>query len=235
MTRNAPPRSQAREFPISAEDRIFHSFTQALAKARRFEEPYRHWLVEDVLPEDVMTELAGLEFPVAGVGDLSGKREYHNDTRHYIDAANIAAHPCAAALAHAFQAPRMARAVEAFFETDIEGTFLRIEYAQDTSGFWLEPHTDLGVKRLTLLLYLPNGEGQDDLGTDIYNGDKSWAKRAPFKANAAMAFVPGADTYHGFEAREIAGVRKSLILNYVTTDWRAREQLCFPEATVTRG
>lgn len=182
-----------------------------------------------------MEELAALDFAVAGVGDLSGKREYHNDTRHYIDAENIAAYACAAALAHAFQGPRMARAVEGFFETDIEGTFLRIEYAQDTSGFWLEPHTDLGVKRLSLLLYLPNGGGQDDLGTDIYNGDKSWAKRAPFTPNAAMAFVPGDNTYHGFEAREIKGVRKSLILNYVTTDWRAREQLCFPEATVTRG
>lgn len=176
-----------------------------------------------------------MEFPVAGVGDLSGKREYHNDTRHYIDRNNIAAFDCAAHLAEAFQAPRMVRAVEEFFETDIEGTFLRIEYAQDMTGFWLEPHTDLGVKRLTLLLYLPNGEGQDDLGTDIYNADKSWAKRAPFAANAAMAFVPGGDTYHGFEAREIKGVRKSLILNYVTTDWRDREQLCFPDATVTRG
>lgn len=181
-----------------------------------------------------MEDIAALELPVSGVGDLSGKREYHNDTRHYIDQANIAAHECAASLAHAFQAPRMVALIEAFFKTAIDGTFLRIEYAQDTSGFWLEPHTDLGVKRLTLLLYLPNAGGQDDLGTDIYNADKSWAKRAPFAPNSAMAFVPGGDTYHGFEAREIKGVRKSLILNYVTTDWRDRDQLCFPEATVTR-
>ncbi|PQA89421.1 2OG-Fe(II) oxygenase [Hyphococcus luteus] len=220
--------------PVPAEDRIFESFTAALARAERFEEPYRHWLIRDVLPSDILEDLAALDFPLADVSDKSGKREYHNETRHYIDRENIAAHPQAAALAHAFQAPRMAGAVEAFFETDIEGTFLRIEYAQDMTGFWLEPHTDLGVKRLTVLLYLPNGEGQDDLGTDIYNSDKSWAKRSPFTPNSAMAFVPGGDTYHGFEPREIKGVRKSLILNYVTTDWRDREQLCFPDKTVTR-
>lgn len=221
--------------PAPAEDRIFASFTAALDQAERHEAPYRHWLFRNILPTDVLEDFAALEFPVSGVGDLSGKREYHNDTRHYIDRENIAAFDCAAAIANAFQAPRMVRCVEAFFETEIEGTFLRIEYAQDTTGFWLEPHTDLGVKRLTLLLYLPNGGDQDDLGTDIYGRDKSWAKRAPFTPNSAMAFVPGGDTYHGFEHREIKGVRKSLILNYVTTDWRDREQLCFPEATVTRG
>ncbi len=182
-----------------------------------------------------MESLASMTFPVAGVGGLSGKREYHNDTRHYIDQNNIAAHPAAATLANAFQAPRMVRAVETFFETEIDGTFLRIEYAQDTAGFWLEPHTDLGVKRLSLLIYLPNGEGQDDLGTDIYSADKSWAKRAPFTPNSALGFVPGDNTYHGFEKREIKGVRKSLILNYVTTEWRDREQLCFPDKTASRN
>ncbi len=220
--------------PAPTEDRIFASFAAALGRATRFEEPYRHWQVRNVLPKDVVSDFASLEFPVSGVGDLSGKREYHNETRHYVDAGNIAQFDCAAALANAFQAPRMIRAVEAFFETEIDGTFLRIEYAQDVTGFWLEPHTDLGVKRLTLLIYLPNGDGQDDLGTDIYNSDKSWAKRAPFTPNSATAFVPSNDTYHGFERREIAGVRKSLILNYVTTDWRDREQLCFPETPVSR-
>ena len=34
------------------------------------------------------------------------------------------------------------------------GTYLRIEFAQDIDGFWLEPHTDLGVKVFTMLLYL---------------------------------------------------------------------------------
>jgi hypothetical protein len=222
------------EVPAPAEDRIIASVAAALGRAARFEEPYRHWIVNRLLPSDILSDLKALKFPVYNPGELSGKREYHNDTRHYIDTQNIAAHHCAAAIASAFQAPRMVRAIEAFFETVIDGTLLRIEYAQDVTGFWLEPHTDLGVKRLTMLIYLSDTNSHDGLGTDIYDAQKNCVKRAPFTDNSAMCFVPGGDTYHGFEPREIEGVRKSLILNYVTTDWRDREQLCFPDSLVRR-
>ena len=47
-----------------------------------------------------------------------------------------------------------------------------------------------------------------------------------------MIFVPADDTFHGFERRPIKGVRKSLIINYVTDEWRAREQLAFGEAPI---
>jgi hypothetical protein len=47
-----------------------------------------------------------------------------------------------------------------------------------------------------------------------------------------MIFVPSNNTYHGFEKRPIKGVRTSLIINYVTNEWRAREQLSFPEAPI---
>ncbi|MGD1038002.1 MAG: hypothetical protein ABR878_12590 [Roseiarcus sp.] len=49
---------------------------------------------------------------------------------------------------------------------------------------------------------------------------------------AAMVFAPGDDTWHGFEKRRIERVRRSVILNYVTHEWRAREQLSFPEQAV---
>lgn len=168
------------------------------------------------------------------MGGVSGKRELHNDTRRYFDQANIERHNCIRAIAGAFQTSRMVRALESFFAADLDGTFLRIEYAQDLTGFWLEPHTDLGVKRITLLIYISDDPAHGDMGTDIYNADKTHSKRSPFAPNMAMAFVPGDNTYHGFEKREIPGVRKSLILNYVTTEWRDREQLCFPETAVRR-
>ena len=34
------------------------------------------------------------------------------------------------------------------------------------------------------------------------------------------------------EPRQIDGVRKSVIINYVTSEWRAREQLAFPNAPI---
>jgi hypothetical protein len=116
--------------------------------------------------------------------------------------------------------------------SDLSGAYVRLEYAQDTDGFWLNPHTDLGVKRLTLLIYLSESVDQADLGTDIYRDPETWAKRPRFEDNAALMFVPGANTWHGMERRRIPGVRRSVIMNYVTDDWRAREQLAYPDTPV---
>ena len=108
------------------------------------------------------------------------------------------------------------RLVHDAFGAPIDDTFLRLEYAQDVDGFWLEPHTDLGVKKFTCLIYLSDGPGHDTLGTDIYWSRERHFGVSPFKRGAAMVFVPGDDTWHGFEKRPIEGVRRSVILNYVT-------------------
>jgi hypothetical protein len=71
-----------------------------------------------------------------------------------------------------------------------------------------------------------------DLGTDIYDQDRKHVGRSPFAPNAALVFVPSNITYHGFEPRRIEGVRKSVIINYVTDEWRAREQLAFPDRPI---
>ena len=118
--------------------------------------------------------------------------------------------------------------IASFFGSKLDGTYLRVEYGQDTDGFWLEPHTDLGVKMFTMLLYMSKDPQHSALGTDIYDTDKKHVGASPFAPNAAMVFVPSDITYHGFEARKIEGVRKSVIINYVTNEWRAREQLAFP-------
>lgn len=214
------------------ETEIKEALQRSFASAARFDEPYRHWVLGGFFPDAVAADVQTVEFPVADLGGVSGKRELHNDARHYVDEANRARLPSFAAIANAYQSADMARAIEEFTGAKLDGTYLRIEYAQDVSGFWLEPHTDLGVKRLTILIYLSDGEDHDNLGTDIYDSAKQWFKRAPFAHNGAMMFVPSDNTYHGFENRNINGVRKSLILNYVTEEWRDREQLAFPEATV---
>ena len=214
---------------------ITESVAASLARAERSETPYRHWTLRSVFPDETLAQLKALDFPLQEMGGISGKREYHNDSRHYFDRDAIRTFPVAKAVAEAFQAPQMVRTLQDFFSTDLEGTFLRLEYAQDVEGFWLQPHTDLGVKRITMLIYLSDGDGHGDLGTDIYASEEEWAGRSPFAPGVAMAFVPGATTYHGFQKRSIDGVRKSLILNYVTTDWRERGQLSFPDEMVSAG
>ena len=202
----------------------------SIANRRRFDEPYRHFLVENLFPDAICRALRDLPFAAPSLEGVSGKRELHNDTRSYFDAAGMARFSLMRAIAEALQSSGVTHAIAEAFEAPIDDTFLRLEYAQDIDGFWLEPHTDLGVKKFTGLIYL--SEDHDNLGTDIYRSRDEHVGRSPFKPNSAMIFVPSDKTWHGFERRPIAGVRKSVILNYVTHEWRAREQLSFPEAPV---
>jgi hypothetical protein len=206
-------------------------FESAMRAAPAVEEPYRHWLLSDVLPGPVAAALDALPFAAPPLDGVSGSREIHNNTRRYIDAAAIAEHGCARSLAEAFQDPATVAVIEEVTGARLDGCCLRIEYAQDTDGFWLQPHTDLGVKKFTLLYYL-GPAGQPDLGTDVYADAATWSHRAPFEPGGALAFVPSDRTWHGFEPRPIPVVRKSLIVNYVTEAWMAREQLAYPDRPV---
>lgn len=201
-------------------------------RGQQIERPYRHWLLSNSLPEGMGDELTSLPFPPPALGGVSGKRELHNATRKYFDVENRSRYPVVEAFAQALQSRSVTRAVEDRFGARLSGTYLRLEYAQDTGGFWLEPHTDLGVKAFTMLLYLSRDAAHRDLGTDIYDADQRHVGRSPFEPSAAMVFVPSRDTFHGFEPRTIEGVRKSIIINYVTNEWRAREQLSFPDRPI---
>ena len=46
----------------------------------------------------------------------------------------------------------------------LRDSHLRIEYCLDTDGFWLEPHTDIGAKLFTMLVYLSREARQRSLG-----------------------------------------------------------------------
>ncbi|MDR3508320.1 MAG: 2OG-Fe(II) oxygenase [Caulobacteraceae bacterium] len=208
------------------------AFAESLKRAQSSDQPYRHWTLTEVFPADTVAALSALPFPVPALDGVSGARELHNNTRQYFDAENNALHPVCAAVAEAFQDPATVRAIAEATGAAIDDCYLRIEYAQDTNGFWLQPHTDLGVKKLTLLYYLADAPDQDSLGTDIYADAGAWVKRSAFAPNTAMVFVPSDITWHGFEPRPIKGVRKSVIINYVTDEWRAREQLAYPQNPV---
>jgi hypothetical protein len=213
--------------PMLTADAVKQSLLASFAAAKGFDQPYRHWFVEDCLPATALDAAMNLPFAAPALGGVSGKREVHNATRKYFDVENRGRFPVASAMADALQTEEVTRTIEKKFGSRLEGTYLRIEYAQDTDGFWLEPHTDLGVKLFTFLLYLSKDEAHAELGTDIYDDQKKHVARSPFKPGGAMIFVPSNITYHGFE-----GVRKSIIINYVSNEWKAREQLAFPDRPI---
>jgi hypothetical protein len=214
---------------------VYSTLSASIAHRQRSDEPYTHWILSNVFPASSVAELAKLSFPVTNVGDVSGRRELHNATRHYFDPANIAKYKVCREIAEVLQSPSMVGQIAKAFGTSLDGTYLRIEFAQDAGNFWLEPHTDLGVKKFTMLYYLSADAGHRDLGTDIYRNKETHFGRPPFIQNTALIFVPSDKTWHGFEKRDIPGVRKSVIINYVTTEWRAREQLAWGENPVRAG
>lgn len=214
-------------------DKVVSSMQASIETARVEDKPYRHWFLKSCLPPGFVAAINALPFEAPALGGVSGKREVHNATRKYFDAENMARYPVCRAVGDAFQSPRLTGEITRAFGAKLKGCYLRVEYAQDTDGFWLEPHTDLGVKVFTMLLYLSTDPRHATLGTDIYDTDRKLTGTSPFESNGAMIFIPSGVSYHGFEPRRIEGVRKSLIINYVTDEWRAREQLAFADTPLS--
>ena len=216
----------------SRSEDIKASLQKSVRSAEQHDSPYRHWFLENVFPQPVYEVLKDMPFPVADLGGVSGTREAHNADRVYFSGKNLDEFENCRAAAEAFQDSETVRLFSDAFGGKLQDSFVRIEYAQDIDGFWLKPHTDLGVKMFTMLIYMSDDPSHADLGTDIYADPDTHVGRSPFRPNSAMIFIPSDNTWHGFERRPIQGVRRSIILNYVTNEWRAREQLAFPQDPV---
>ncbi len=214
---------------------LIASIASAWPRTRPEASPFRHWLLRQALPHDVAQDIAALPVPAPEIDDTQGRRETHNATRWFFSRENQECFPVCSGMAVAFQNADVVRMLERLTGTGLSGTSLRIEYCQDTDGFWLEPHTDIGAKRFTALVYLSEGPGAEGLGTDIYDDDRRHLGTVPGGFDAGLIFIPGANTWHGFRRRSFAGIRKSIIINYVGPEWRARHELAFPDAPIAAG
>ena len=200
------------------------------AEARAF--PFSHWLLSDVLPDAMCVGIDALPVAPAISGDTQGKRETNNSLRVFFGAAQRSAWPACQSVAAGLQNPIVARQLEHVCGITLAGSYLRIEYCLDTQGFWLEPHTDIGAKLLTMLIYLSDTPGCEAWGTDLLDSEKRLVATTPYHRNDGFMFIPGSDTWHGFRERPIRGVRRSLIVNYVIPEWRSRHELAFPQEPV---
>lgn len=207
-------------------------FLRRLDQSDRRSEPYAYWLLEDALPEECAAAIRDLPWAVPEIADTGGKRENHNALRAFFSAENQERFAVCRDLSEALQDPETIAALERQTGARLAGSYLRIEHCQDTDGFWLEPHTDIGAKLFTMLIYLSTGPGSESWGTDIYDTERNHLGASPYGFNKGLIFVPGEDTWHGFERRPIGGVRKSIIVNYVKDEWRARHELAYPNRPV---
>ena len=212
--------------------KIAGHFSRALRRSRRGEWPYVHWKMRNVLPEKVCVGFLALPIAPPVLGPTDGTRNTYNRTRCFITPSMRARFPVCAALADALQGREVARLIGETFKIEVAGGNLRMEYMQDLDGAWLEPHRDIPEKLFSMVIYLFTGPEAKDWGTDIYDADRKWVGRSAGEFNTGVTFVPGPATWHGFDPRPIVGVRRLMEINYVRSDWRDRDQLCFPDRPI---
>jgi hypothetical protein len=197
--------------------------------ARHIQAPFDYWLLSDILPKGMIDDLAGLPFAPPENPVFSGRRESNNSTRVYFTPENQEKFPVCRDAVALFSDRIVRRALEKMTGADLSQGQLRIEYCQDVDGFWLEPHLDISVKFFTMLVYLSDDPNLFDAGTDIYDStpEHRLVASAPYERNAGLIFIPGKNTWHGFSKRPIRGLRKSLIINYVSPDWLSKGELAY--------
>jgi hypothetical protein len=217
---------------LPSEDAIARHVRRAVRDSRCDDQPYRHWLLDEVLPETVAVGLIALPIAPLIIDDCGGVRDLDNHKRCFFTPWLQSRFPICAGLAEALQQPQIAKLMGETCGFQVEGSFLRMEYIQDTDGAWLEPHHDVPEKLCSMVIYLCTGPDAADWGTDIYDNDVKWVGRSSATFNSASIFIPGAHTWHGFEKRKITGIRRLMEVNYVHPSWRDRDQLCFPDRPV---
>ena len=63
-------------------------FCESLQTAQKFARPYNHFFLRDIFSKELLQELGALDFALPDLKGISGKREYHNDQRHYFSQEN---------------------------------------------------------------------------------------------------------------------------------------------------
>ena len=216
QTAELKPESKTGRNPVA------ESFRACLENAEHKRSPFDYWLLKFPLPEGDCGAIASLPFAPPQDSVFNGKRDTNNSTRVYFTPENQAKHAVCRRVVEGFADAGVKRAIEEETGTDLSGTHLRIEYCQDAEGFWLEPHTDILVKKFTMLVYLSDDLDLATAGTDIHEGPPGfeYVGSAPYEENLGVIFIPGKNSWHGAGHHPFKGIRKSIIINYVTSDWR---------------
>jgi hypothetical protein len=218
--------------PVPGIDEIAQHFRRAVLDSEIVEQPYRRWRLKNALPLDTCTGIITLPIAPPLLGSTDGTRGSYNDQRIFFTPLLRSKFPAVQAICEALQTRDVARVLARTLNIDVAGGHLRMEYMQDIDGMWLEPHRDIAEKLFSMVIYLFTGPGADDWGTDIYNAERRWVDRSAPEFNSGAVFVAGPNTWHGFDKRPIIGVRRLLEINYVRSDWRARNQLAFPDQPI---
>lgn len=189
--------------------------------------PFRHWLLRDFFSISIYDNLVALPLTPPDRYDSDGKRSGSKNPFFFNKETCVKFDVCDEVVA-IFQAKKVVSTLEKLCSINLHGSYLRIGYYVDKEGFWLEPHTDLSVKLITMTVYLSKEIPSEDIGTDLFDIDKRKISTVPSENNNGLIFLPAENTWHGLNRKSFTGLRKILIINYVTEDWLSRQELCYP-------
>ena len=211
------------------------TFISSLYSAEAETKPYNYWNLDNVLDQDVLEGILDLPIEIPRVEYDEGQRAANNGVRGYFDISRREEFEVCEVISATFQSRKTISTIENICNINLKGSFLRVEYAQDHDGFWLEPHKDISVKLFSMLIYLSPAPDGEEWGTDFYTGPKQsdCCGTASHAVNRAFVFIPGANSWHGFRPRKITGVRRSLIVNFVTDKWMNRHELADPSQPIS--
>lgn len=208
-------------------NRPLEHFINCLREAKVESDPFPHYFLEHVFPEDHYRELlrhlpsTDVYDNLYEVTDLKLDHFRHRDQRNmdqgWTDTLPEPQKTFWDSFNQWFLGEDLAQAVlESFGEREswppvsVESQFIR-----HRAGYFLGPHSDLHTKLVVLLLYLAPDNGAEHLGTSLYRpkqanfscpDSKHYAfadfirvKTAPYRANSLLAFVRSDISFHGLE------------------------------------
>lgn len=117
-----------------------------------------------------------------------------------------------------------------FLNTHSKNLKLKIEFANDLNGYYLQKHSDHPSKRKVILIYI---DGEEDIGTTLHlNNTTLHVKCVP---NRAIIFYPDQtqtyaynNEYHEVIKKEFTKVRRTVIINYVDVNsWSDIDKLYY--------
>lgn len=215
-------------------------------------DPFPHYVLEHVFPEDYYRELlrrlpsSDVYENLYEVTDLKLDHFRHRDQRNmdhgWTEKLQAEQQIFWNSFNQWFLSAELARAVmesfglEAQREVSVESQFIR-----HRAGYFLGPHSDLYTKLVVLLLYLAPDNSAEHLGTSLYRPkapgfscpdsrhypfeDFIRVKTAPYRANSLLAFVRSDVSFHGLEplSEQDVAVTGRDVIQYVIHDKAARE------------
>lgn len=229
-----------------------HHFIDRLRHTQIDSDPFPHYVLEHVFPDDYYRELLQHLPPsdvyknLYEVTTLKLDHFRHRDQRDmdqgWTDKLPQDLKAFWESFNEWFLGDDLARAVmESFGFKEMPEVSIEAQFIRHRAGYFLGPHSDLYTKLVVFLLYLAPDNSAEHLGTSLYRPkapgfscphskhypfeDFIRVKTAPYRANSLLAFVRSDISFHGLDplSEMDVAVTGRDVIQYVIHDKAARK------------